>query len=109
MSDFESLKNELLAFRDERDWKQFHNSKDLAMAISIESNELLELFLWKDPKDANEEKIKEELADVVAYVLLLAHNHNIDMKQAILDKIEKNRMKYPVEKAKGNAKKYTEL
>ena len=57
MSDFESLKNELLAFRDERDWKQFHNSKDLAMAISIESNELLELFLWKDPKDANEEKI----------------------------------------------------
>jgi NTP pyrophosphatase (non-canonical NTP hydrolase) len=99
----------LRQFRDERDWKQFHNPKDLALAISIESNELLEAFLWKSPGDANIEMIEEELADVFAYALLLADSYKLDVSQIVLNKIEKNANKYPVNKAKGTAKKYTEL
>ncbi len=79
------------------------------MALNIEAGELLELFLWKDVADANQEKIKEELADVFAYAFLLAERYNLDVKQIILDKIKKNAEKYPVDKAKGTAKKYTEL
>lgn len=109
MTDIETLIHELVRFRNERDWEQFHNPKDLAMAISIEANELLELFLWKDPKDANLEKVKEELADVLAYALLLADKYQLDVKQIVLDKIRKNGEKYPVDKAKGSAKKYNEL
>lgn len=96
-------------FRDERDWKKFHNGKDLALALSIESSELLEAFLWKSHEEANIEKIKEELADVLSYALLLAQHYNLDAEQIILDKIEINEKKYPTDKAKGTAKKYTEL
>lgn len=103
------LTNELKKFRDARDWEQFHNPKDLSIALSIETNELLEQFLWKKPEDANTEKIKEELADVFAFALLLANKLNLDIEKIILDKIKRNGEKYPVEKAKGTAKKYDEL
>lgn len=99
----------LRQFRDDRDWKQFHNPKDLAMALSIEASELLEAFLWKTPEAADTEKVKEELADVLAYALLLSDAYGFDIQKIVLDKIEKNEEKYPVDKAKGVAKKYTEL
>lgn len=100
---------ELKKFRDDRNWKQFHNAKDLALALSIESSELLEAFLWKSPEEADVEKIKEELADVFSYALLLAECYGLDAQQIVLDKIELNKKKYPISKAKGTAKKYTEL
>lgn len=100
---------ELTAFRDARDWEQFHNSKDLALAISIEAGELLELFLWKGNEDFKEEKLREELADVFSFCLLLAEKHGFDPLEIITSKIQKNAAKYPVAKAKGTAKKYNEL
>ncbi len=109
MKDIEEITNELLKFRNERDWEQYHNPKDLALAINIEAGELLELFLWKNSESANTEKIKEELADVFAYAFLLAEKYKLDVKEIVLDKISKNEKKYPVEKAKGSAKKYDEL
>ncbi len=99
----------LVDFRDARDWEQFHNSKDLALALSIEAAELNELFLWKKSEDADVEKVKEELADVFAYALLLAHSYGLNVEEIVRAKIEKNGQKYPVAKAKGNAKKYTHL
>lgn len=109
MKDIEEITQELLKFRNERDWEQFHNPKDLALAINVEAGELLELFLWKNSENANTEKIKEELADVFAYAFLLAEKYKLDVKEIILDKISKNGEKYPIEKAKGTAKKYDEL
>ncbi len=105
----EEIIQTLLKFRNERDWEQFHNPKDLALAINVEAGELLELFLWKNPEDANKDKIKEELADVFAFAFLLAEKYNFDVKEIVLEKIRKNAEKYPVEKAKGTAKKYNEL
>lgn len=109
MSDLKNITEALIKFRNERDWEQFHNPKDLALAINIEAGELLENFLWKAHQDANKEKVKEELADVLAYSFLLAEKYNFDIKEIILDKIKKNGEKYPVDKSKGNAKKYNEL
>lgn len=109
MNDFEEINEALIRFRNERDWEQFHNPKDLALAISVEAGELLETFLWKSATDADHEKVKEELADVFAFSFLLAEKYNFDIKQIILDKIEKNGTKYPVHKSKGTAKKYNEL
>jgi NTP pyrophosphatase (non-canonical NTP hydrolase) len=109
MTDIKEITNELIEFRNQRDWEQFHNSKDLALAISVEANELLELFLWKQPAEADKEKIKEELADVFAFAFLLAEKNGLDVKQIVLDKIKTNAEKYPVDKAKGTAKKYNEL
>lgn len=109
MKESEEIINALLKFRNERDWEQFHNPKDLALAISIESAELLELFLWKNPEDANLTKIKDELADVFAYAFLLAEKYKLDVKEIVLDKIKKNGEKYPIEMAKGTSKKYDEL
>ena len=109
MKESEEIIQALLKFRNERDWEQFHNPKDLTLALNIEAGEMLELFLWKDAADANQEKIKEELADVFAYAFLLADKYNLDVKQIILDKIKKNADKYPVDKAKGTSKKYDEL
>lgn len=109
MSDIESIIATLSKFTEERDWDQFHNPKDLALAISIEANELLELFLWKNAEDADIDKVKDELADVFAYAFLLANKYQLDVEQIILDKIDKNVKKYPVEKSKGTAKKYSEL
>ena len=103
------LINELKKFRNERDWEQFHNPKDLSIALSIEANELLELFLWKKPEDANLEKVKEELADVFAYAFLIAEKYNLDVEEIVLDKIKKNAEKYPVDKSKGKSDKYDQL
>ncbi len=112
MTDFNLLIDELQKFRDARNWAQFHNTKDLALALSIEAAELNELFLWKTTEESDNvdrEKLKEELADVFAYALMLAGKHNLDVKEIVLEKIRKNNEKYPVEKAKGTAKKYNEL
>lgn len=109
MSDITDLQKEALAFRDARDWAQFHNAKDLAAGLSIEASELLECFLWKDAKSADPSKIQEELADVIVYALLLAHEAKIDISAAVRDKLAKNALKYPVEKAKGRADKYDQL
>ena len=109
MSDINDITSALLKFRDDRDWSQFHNAKDLAIALNIESSELLELFLWKTAEDADRDSIKEELADVLSFAFLLANKYDFDVNKIILDKIEKNALKYPVSKAKGNAKKYTDL
>ncbi|MGK6344393.1 nucleotide pyrophosphohydrolase [Chryseobacterium sp. DT-3] len=108
MIDTETLQK-LLKFRDDRDWEQFHNSKDLALALSIEASELLEIFLWKKDEDFSKDKLEEELADVFMYGLLLAHKNNIDINSVILKKLHKNDEKYPVNKAKGRADKYDEL
>ena len=109
MNDLKKVIEKLTEFRDERDWKQFHNSKDLALAINIEAGELLELFLWKGADEANKEKVKEELADVLAFSFLLAEKYNFNVEEIVLEKIKKNTIKYPINKAKGTAKKYTEL
>lgn len=105
----EAIIKEILQFRNERDWEQFHNSKDLALAISIEAAELLELFLWKENEAADPARLKEELADVLTFGLLLAEKHGLDPEQIIREKLQQNAEKYPVEKAKGTAKKYTDL
>src|SRR5690554_1844008 len=109
MQDLQHLISQIRAFRDARDWEQFHNSKDLALALSIEASELLELFLWKGNEDADPAKLKEELADVLIYALLLADKHDLDIAAIIEEKIKKNDEKYPVDKAKGSARKYNEL
>ena len=109
--------NELLAkiknFRDERDWMQFHNHKDMAIAISIEASELLEHFLWKKESDELTEEqlaeIRDELADVFVYLLELSDNLGVDLISAAEEKIKKNESKYPVVKAKGKYTKYTKL
>jgi len=109
MTDIEQITKAIVEFRNERDWEQFHNPKDLALAISIESAELLELFLWKEADEANTEKVKEELADIFSFAFLLAEKYGFDVKEIILDKIKTNGEKYPVDKAKGTSKKYDEL
>ena len=112
MSEILEITKALVDFRDERDWKQFHDTKNLGIALSIEVAELNELFLWKSIKESDEvdtERLKEELADVFAYAFLLAEKHQLNVKQIVLDKISRNAEKYPVEKAKGTATKYTEL
>lgn len=103
------LIEELRNFTEERDWDQFHNPKDLAVALSIEASELLEAFLWKQYNDAKIEKVKEELADVFNYAFLIADKYNLDVAEIVRDKMKKNALKYPVEKAKGVATKYNEL
>ena len=105
----EVITNELEKFSQDREWQQFHNPKDLAIALSIEVSELLEQFLWKTPDQADRSKIKEELADVLSYAFLLAKKLEIDVEQAIMEKIQVNQCKYPIELAKGNSKKYLEF
>lgn len=108
-SDIHQLTEEIVQFRDKRDWKQFHNPKDLALAISIEASELNELFLWKNHNDYNHTRLGEELADVLIYSFLLAHETNLDVIKIINSKIMKNRRRYPVKKSKGSSKKYNEV
>jgi NTP pyrophosphatase (non-canonical NTP hydrolase) len=112
MTDIQVLIDELVKFRDARRWEQFHNTKDLALAISIEAAELNELFLWKTNEESehvDRNKLKEELADVLAFSLLLAGKHDFDVKEIVLEKIKKNGEKDPVDNSKGTAKKYNEL
>lgn len=109
MSDLEELREAIVAFTHERDWDQFHDGKNLAIAISIEASELLEAFLWKDTDEVSINKVKEELADIINYAILIADKYNLDIRQIVMDKLARNAEKYPVEKAKGTAKKYNEL
>lgn len=103
----EELIKRVLKFRDDRDWNKFHTPENLAKAISIESAELLENFLWDSNFD--KEKVEEELADVMLYCVMMADNLDVDIVNIMNKKIDKNEKKYPVEKSKGNSKKYTEL
>jgi NTP pyrophosphatase (non-canonical NTP hydrolase) len=109
------LLKRIRAFRDERDWAQFHNPKDMAAALAIEASELQEIFLWKTGSaiDATAQKkraeIEDEVADIAVYLFEFADNQGIDIEAAILSKLEKNAAKYPVEKAKGSSAKYTDL
>lgn len=112
MNEFDELLEILIRFRDERDWEQFHDSKNLALALSIEVAELNELFLWKKDHQSeavDREKLKEELADVFAYAILLAGKHDLNIGEIVRKKIDKNREKYPAGKAKGKATKYDQL
>ena len=109
---FEEAAKKALAFREERDWAQFHNPKDLAISISLGAAELLEVFQWSGQDvtvESKTERIKEELADVVIYCIYLADTLGLDMPDAVSSKLDENARKYPAEKARGNARKYTEL
>ena len=109
------LQQRIRSFRDERNWMQFHNHKDMAIALSIEAAELQELFLWKKGNEIEEvvnlkkAQITEEVADIAVYLFELADNLGIDIASAIENKLQKNAQKYPVEKARGSSKKYNEL
>ncbi len=112
MFEINEIMEALLKFRDERSWSQFHNVKDLALALSIEAAELNELFLWKNEvelKETDQGKIQDELADILSYAFLISEKYNFDIRKIMLEKIDKNKKKYPVEKSRGNAKKYNEL
>ena len=109
MNDFEELTKFVKDFIDARDWGQFHNPKDLALALSIEAAELNESFLWKRPEEAKPEKVREELADVIIYALLLAEKYGWDISSVVKDKMKENAAKYPVEKCRGSNAKYDQL
>ena len=112
MSEIQDIIDKLIKFRDERDWEQFHDSKNLALAISIKSAELNELFLWQTNKEFDQvdlSRIKEELVDIFSFAFLLAHKHNLDVKEIISEKIKVNAQKYPVSKSKGIATKHDDL
>jgi NTP pyrophosphatase (non-canonical NTP hydrolase) len=116
MGEFEELKARLRKFLLERDWEKFHNPRDLSISICLEAAELLEVFQWKEHIKSIElikdekllNKIKEELADVFIYSLGLANNLKLNVKEIIEEKLKKNEAKYPIDKVKGSAKKYTE-
>ena len=115
MSEIKALTEKIKKFRDERDWLQFHNHKDMALSLVLEAAEVLEHFQWKKPEEVKahaetcKDEIAEELADVAMYLFELADNLNIDLPSAIEQKIEKNARKYPIEKAKGKHTKYNKL
>lgn len=115
MSDLKDLTEKIIRFRDERDWLQFHNPKDMALSLCLEAAEVLEHFQWKNAAEVdayaaqNREALADELADVSCYLFELAHNLGIDLGQAIEAKLAKNALKYPVEKAKGRITKYNKL
>ena len=113
--DIKEIQNKVIEFRNKRDWAQYHNSKDLAISISLEAAELLEIFQWKDAGEVKNSKsdaeirrkVKEELGDILIYSLTLAHEFGLNPTDIILDKIQINDKKYPVEKVKGKSDKYT--
>ena len=112
MTRYEEIITKLIEFRNERDWEQFHDAKNLALALMLEAAELNELFLWKKEDEIDSidiDRIKEELADVLTYSFFLAHKYNLDIFQIVEEKMIKNGQKYPRDKARGTAKKYTEL
>ncbi len=108
----ESLKQKILQFREERNWKQFHNPKNLAISISIEANELVELYQWLDMEQSlkfseeNKDEISNEIADIFNYLILLANDLDIDLIKVTDQKLEINKKKYPTEKVKGKSTKY---
>lgn len=109
------LTNRMIAFRDERNWQQFHNPKDVAISLSLEAAEVLEHFQWKTPEEVTEylkqhrHELADELADVLAYVLLMAHDAGINLAEAYESKMQVNEKKYPVEKAKNTHAKHSDL
>lgn len=109
------LQERVIAYREARDWGQFHNPKDVAISLALEAAEVLEHFQWKTPEEIeahlakNKDELSEEIIDVLYWVLLLAHDQDIDLVEAFEKKMSQNEAKYPVDKAKGNHKKYTEL
>jgi NTP pyrophosphatase (non-canonical NTP hydrolase) len=115
MTDFKRLTEKYIAFRNERDWAKYHKPKDVALSLVLEAAELLELFQWKSDEETqnslaqDREKLADELADIVGWALILAHDCNINLAEAIEHKIRKNAEKYPVNKARGRATKYTDL
>ncbi|RZJ92984.1 MAG: nucleotide pyrophosphohydrolase [Hymenobacter sp.] len=109
MAEIDDLLQALRQFRDERDWAQFHNAKDLALALSIETAELNEQFLWKPAAEARPERVREELADVLLYAFQLADHYGWDIAQLMREKLALNAEKYPVAKSRGTATKYDEL
>jgi NTP pyrophosphatase (non-canonical NTP hydrolase) len=115
MNDFSALQKKIIAFRNERDWAQFHDPKNLAEALSIEAGELLENFLWKTTEQSRNlsaeelKNVSEELADIFIFLTYLSEEYKIDLLKEVEKKIAHNEAKYPVEKAKGSAKKYTDL
>lgn len=117
-TNIQALKDLLIKFRDKRDWAQFHDPKNIAEAISIESGELQELFLWKDKEDVVEKikndknfkkRVGEELADIIIFTLNFANATNLDVSEIVIDKIKKADKKYPADKARGVSTKYTKL
>ena len=115
MFDIISLQKQIVNFRDARDWKQFHNPKDMAISLVLEAAEVIEHFQWKTPEEIkehlknNKQELSEELSDVFYWVLLMAHDLDIDLEKAFATKMTKNMAKYPIKKSKSNHKKYTEL
>ncbi len=98
----------VLNFRASRNWQKFHDGKDVAMCLSVEANEVLELFLWKKDQEVNVEKLKDEIGDVIYSLLLLSHMYEVDIKEAFLNKMMKNEQKYPVDKFYDSNRKYNE-
>ena len=115
MSEIKQLTSKIKAFRDARKWKQFHNHKDVALSLVLEASEVLEHFQWKSLKEveehgkSNKEEISDELADVAMYLFELSDNLGIDLGKAMVNKMKKNALKYPVKKAKGRHTKYNKL
>lgn len=115
ISDIKDLTEKIIKFRDARDWKKFHNPKDIALSLVLEVAEVVEHFQWKSQAEideyikSNKEEIGEELADVLYWVLLMSHDLKINIKKALKKKIKKNEKKYPVDKAKGKHTKYNKL
>lgn len=114
-TDLETLKKKIVAFREDRDWKQFHNPKNLALSICIEASELMELYQWLDMEQSqefsekNKEEIGKELADIFNYLLLFSNDLDIDLMKVTDEKIKENNKKYPVIKSKGKSTKYNKL
>ena len=115
MSEIRLITEKIKKFRDERDWKQFHNHKDMALSLVLEAAEVLEHFQWKSQNEvekhgaASKDEIAEELADVAMYLFELADNLGINLSDAVEQKLNKNAKKYPIEKAKGKHTKYDKL
>lgn len=109
MSEIKNITEKIKTFNEERDWGQFHNPKDLAIALNIETSELLDLFLWKRSEDVNTDKVKEELADIFMYAFNLSDKFGFDVTEIVEAKLRINAAKYPIDKAKGTSKKYNDL
>jgi NTP pyrophosphatase (non-canonical NTP hydrolase) len=107
--DVDQLIRQIVEFRDQRNWGQFHNSKDLALGLSIEAAELNELFLWKKPEEADPARVREELADILIFSLMLLEKYGLDLEEIVQEKLAANAEKYPANKARNNAAKYTDL
>lgn len=107
--DVDRLIRQIVEFRDKRNWAKFHNPKDLALGLSIEAAELNELFLWKKPEEADPVRVREELADILIFALMLLEKYGLDLEKIVQEKLAANAEKYPADKARNSAAKYTDL